>query len=536
MTKSWQALASRELGLSPEELDSVHLYFHDQRQSEATRQALATNVAYVDVLDDPFSLGLLGGALGAAFPAAFGAGAVAGGAWFTALLGAGIGYKLGTILQKQDEKKKQIFAPSYNIDSGGQLTTLGGAIPLVYCNRTANTSGGVRFGGNLVQSRITTYRGEVLLSQLYCVGVGPMGAIDPGSVLLDDTPLNQFLANDVIVYFMTGTDNQNGLFEFNKYSQVRSSNNLNALGYDKRAKNNSTTSAAVNGIAVFNSSINCYLTNNSNTVTKNFASNAYDSGGQSSLYAENNGSYLEWQALETNTRRMAGLSTDSAYSLASVPNIGGLNYAIEMREDGTYRVYENGTQKYTSGALTYPPNSIFRVEIATGGNIFYKLNGTAFYTSTTVNPSFPLYPVTCHFTNGSTVHNIQLSRTYVYPSGNVSAINNSTPGQSVLTIRDDDEETLDDFTRFTTSEIYQVVANGTVQEFRIIAKYPTTNQFVVTPQVSIPGGVRIDAIFRSKFESSKRVSELHFNLAATLWSRLKPTNGEKQGLKGGKSK
>ena len=96
-------------------------------------------------------------------------------------------------------------------------------------------------------------------------------------------------------------------------------------------------------------------------------------GGAASVQSIPGDGAVEFTALETDSYRMLGLSNGNAS--ASYDTIG---YAIYVRNDGTVRVYENGTNRGDFG--TYQSGDVLRVE-RTGSMVAYKRNGEVLYTS-----------------------------------------------------------------------------------------------------------------------------------------------------------
>jgi hypothetical protein len=83
--------------------------------------------------------------------------------------------------------------------------------------------------------------------------------------------------------------------------------------------------------------------------------------------------YVQVTADETNKRKMFGLSTNDPDV-----NFNTIDYACYLTNGAAVEVYENGVQKYSGGS--YTTDDVFRVE-RVGATIFYKKNGTTFYTS-----------------------------------------------------------------------------------------------------------------------------------------------------------
>lgn len=119
----------------------------------------------------------------------------------------------------------------------------------------------------------------------------------------------------------------------------------------------------------------------------------------SSLILANDG-YVEFKFAQTDASAGMGLSIvdDSAH-------YDTIDYCLLCTSIGDYRVYENGSLKFTGGA--YSTADVFRVE-KVGNTVYYKKNGTTFYTSgATVTTSLS---VDCAIRqNGGTINNIDFN-------------------------------------------------------------------------------------------------------------------------------
>jgi alpha-tubulin suppressor-like RCC1 family protein len=104
--------------------------------------------------------------------------------------------------------------------------------------------------------------------------------------------------------------------------------------------------------------------------------------------------WMEFTAIETDTRRAAGLNSGSAALTWS-----DIDFAIELTETGTVRVLESGTLRWDLG--TYAHGDRLRVEVQEG-IVRYLQNGTLLYTSA-VTPTYPLRPEAALDTSGATV-------------------------------------------------------------------------------------------------------------------------------------
>jgi hypothetical protein len=105
------------------------------------------------------------------------------------------------------------------------------------------------------------------------------------------------------------------------------------------------------------------------------------SGGAFSLNKVYADGYLTFIASETNRARMIGLSnvnTDSSFQ--------GIRYAVFLRSDGNYEIYESGNSRANLGA--YASNDVFKIAVE-GNTVKYYRNNTLIYISGFA-PTLPL--------------------------------------------------------------------------------------------------------------------------------------------------
>jgi hypothetical protein len=117
-----------------------------------------------------------------------------------------------------------------------------------------------------------------------------------------------------------------------------------------------------------------------NNLSKFSYLNGWNTGAASYNTVSDNG-YFQFTATETNTSRMAGLS--SSYT---TPSYTGIQYAIYLITGGNLQIYEAGSYKASVG--TYTTGDIFKVAVEFG-NVNYYQNGNLLYTSQ-VAPTLPL--------------------------------------------------------------------------------------------------------------------------------------------------
>ena len=113
-------------------------------------------------------------------------------------------------------------------------------------------------------------------------------------------------------------------------------------------------------------------------IRKTAGGNSWGSAGveSSNTLAANTNGWAQFTASETNTYRMFGLNRTSD---GVNNNYTTIDYAIYTRTGGSLHIYENGTNKGNFG--TYKTGDVLRVE-RVGNTVYYKKNGSTFYTST----------------------------------------------------------------------------------------------------------------------------------------------------------
>jgi hypothetical protein len=154
-----------------------------------------------------------------------------------------------------------------------------------------------------------------------------------------------------------------------------------------------------------------------NTLTKTAPTGWGNAGAasQNVLSASTDG-WVEMTAQETNTFRMFGLSSSNVNA-----DYTTIEFAIFIYTSGNVQIYENGNNKGNFG--TYANGDIMRVE-RVGTTIYYKKNGTTFYTSLTSSNSQLIADVSLNQT-GATIANAKAS--FNIPGGTITdwQLNNS---------------------------------------------------------------------------------------------------------------
>ncbi|MDB5258458.1 MAG: hypothetical protein JWM14_3153 [Chitinophagaceae bacterium] len=129
-----------------------------------------------------------------------------------------------------------------------------------------------------------------------------------------------------------------------------------------------------------------------NSLSKLQSGGNWDGGAASFNTVANNG-YFQFTATETNTYRMAGLSTTNANS-----SYTSIQYAIYLTNAGSLQIYESGTSRGSFG--TYLTNDVLKIAVESNVVKYYQ-NGNLLYISA-VAPTLPmLVDVSINSTTGT---------------------------------------------------------------------------------------------------------------------------------------
>jgi len=134
-----------------------------------------------------------------------------------------------------------------------------------------------------------------------------------------------------------------------------------------------------------------------NSLSK-FQSTGWDGGAGSWNTVSDNG-YLQFIATETNTARMAGLST--SYTGSGYPTI---QYALYLTSSGTLQIYESGSGRGSFG--NYATGDVLKIAVE-GGVVKYYKNGTLLYISSNA-PTLPMVVDVSMYHPGATISNAQV--------------------------------------------------------------------------------------------------------------------------------
>jgi hypothetical protein len=164
-----------------------------------------------------------------------------------------------------------------------------------------------------------------------------------------------------------------------------------------------------------------------NSLTKT-AANGWGNAGAASTQTIVGDGYVEFTASMTNKARFIGLSTtntDASYT--------SIHYGLNASSAGSLIIYESGTAIGTFG--TYATNDILRVE-RVGTTIYYKKNGTTFYTSTAPSTGMLIADIALNH-NGVTLNNAMINGvdatapTWAVTAGAISATSTSSTSITV---------------------------------------------------------------------------------------------------------
>ena len=138
-----------------------------------------------------------------------------------------------------------------------------------------------------------------------------------------------------------------------------------------------------------------------NNLTKT-AGDGWNAAARTSFDLDSGDGYLEFKALETDTRRAVGLrrGTGTATSYAD------LDFAIDLGTTGTVTVYESGVSRGTFGS--YAHGDRFRIDIEEGV-VRYRKNGAVLFSSA-VAPVYPLHGEATLYSAGATVAEVFAGR------------------------------------------------------------------------------------------------------------------------------
>jgi hypothetical protein len=228
------------VNLTSSDIQALNEFHFHLRNQTAVRLASDPEAVFYDVQNGKI-LGIIAfAAIGFFAAPLLGVGGIIG-----ALMGAAIGFRLfGSKKKKEEEEQQRAPAQAYGFDSVAALPSIGGPIPLIYCDRDTNPNGGVLTSGFVVNSRVETRMGVQRLYQLVVLGYGQFGSIDQAGMTINDQPRINYFEDEVITKVALGLPNQAPFPEFPYYSQAISPAAQNQMGLDSRAILETTTSSS----------------------------------------------------------------------------------------------------------------------------------------------------------------------------------------------------------------------------------------------------------------------------------------------------
>lgn len=216
--------------VTSEDLGAIAEYHFEQRNNRAIELANNPDAVFYDIQNGKI-LGILAfAAIGFLAAPLLGVGGIVG-----ALIGASIGWRLFGG-KKAETTKETKQTQTYGFDGLSALPSIGGAIPLIYCNRSLNPNGGVRFKGAPVHIHVETSKNAQKIYQLVIFGHREIGYVDVTQTLINSQPIDNFYAGEVTQYILAGTASQLPLPGFDYYSQAISPNSNQSIGSDVKSQ------------------------------------------------------------------------------------------------------------------------------------------------------------------------------------------------------------------------------------------------------------------------------------------------------------
>lgn len=156
--------------------------------------------------------------------------------------------------------------------------------------------------------------------------------------------------------------------------------------------------------AILINQVNISVTGTS--ITKNVVGTGWNAGcaSQNGFLADGK---VEFKFGQSNLYAMGGLSFKNTDA-----NFNTIGYAIFGLLDGTLSIYENGTKKVDSYG-SYTSSDIFSIE-RVGTTIYYKQNGTTFYTSLVASILGKMYFDCSIYSDSANINSIQITEATDY--------------------------------------------------------------------------------------------------------------------------
>lgn len=481
-------------------------------------------------LEGGIALGIVGGIVG------FALGGVP-----AILTGLTMGFALGSSLFGNTGKKpKKPKAPTFSFGglSGDNIATQGTAIPIIYTSVFKNPLGGVRTDGKLIACRVENRGDSGNLYSVLALSLGELGFIDDSKLLIDNQTIDRYYDEDLSFQYLSGTptfynnQGQNNLStDFNFFGQCISPNSYNLLGTSKRAQaKNSALASTTRSINGSWGVTNCYISSSSSsgqTFTKNAGSNditVADSFATTNEIVGEGGGVISWQVFDF-APKTTGFGTRGSNNITfGIRTESVLNTTTGMT---TYplSIIANGSVVNTS---VWDINDTFQVELGysdTNKVVRYKKNNNLIVAVSGVNWSSLAAKVVIQGMNTSVRVNSVTS--VVYPTGNfgVDIVSTNTT-TATLVVYEDEKASIENWSRFTPAEIYEVNNNGINNRFRVTKKRDSDRTITITPPVTISPDDDIFAVWEVFYETSKKVNKIVINFEGVLFSRRKPLEEE----------
>jgi hypothetical protein len=138
------------------------------------------------------------------------------------------------------------------------------------------------------------------------------------------------------------------------------------------------------------------VTASGNSLTRGSGDAGWTAAASSTVGIASPGGYLQFEATETNTDRMCGLSVN-----AFETDYTGIDYAVYLAADGSFQVFEDGVKRGSFGS--YSTGDSYAVSVV-AHVVTYSRNGSVFYTSS-VATTQSLFADTSLYSPGSTIGN-----------------------------------------------------------------------------------------------------------------------------------
>lgn len=441
------------------------------------------------------------------------------GQWWAAGLALLSGVLSLTQRRPEPEDEEERFDPRFGFEQGGQLAPSGGILPRIYCNRNINPSGGVRVGGILIHSRVEVRRGVSILYQLFLIGAGQseqlgygqIGAIDDDATLFNAQPRSNYTPREITTYTRLGTQTQSAIPQFSYYCQNIAPPDYKVFGIDERAKVSQASTISTGSPTLVNA-----VYTDATTVGKTTAGDGWNAGVFSDLGLTGPGN-LSFNT----TSNVVGVGLSS---IDVDQNWTSIQHGFYFDAAGDVYVVESGTIRTSPVPAA---NGLYVIEV-TISQVRYFANNALIYTSA-IAPVFPLFPDIALFTGtangGSTVGGINLSGVGgIGVGGTLATFINPTLDQA------DGDEDLDILALFNAGQDYVIQNTGDLSiddTFIVTEKNIAARSLVTAPAVNAPAGADIYSYWVAKYETTKRVDRVDFNLQINLSARHKGDDDDK---------